>query len=651
MVGDPDQEGETGLYALASERAGGESWIDAWRKATGDKTSITSHKFVGAAAIDRQVCEYYYWKEHCYPVVGCTRYTWENVSCVDWNSSNQQMQALITASAEMHFYDAQGRHLGPDGQGGIDTEIPGSAYWTPIIAEQADISARRLSIQAADLSHGYRIELAGSGNGTFDLHLEVPDRSTGQLYQTTYLSVPVAAGDEFALALERGTDFVLAANRDGDETFEGQVTPSSVSSRGVDTPVNLVLSGADGENGWYRSDVTAALQGSTRPDLPPLTSLEYGLGSGWQTFTAPLTLTQEGTHTLRYRGTFVGGTQDVTQWVSIRLDKTPPALTLTFPTAITYTLCPYTDTMYTGAFTVTYQADDAVSGLQAVSATLAGDVITNGQTLATLFLPPGPHKLVIMAKDQAGWQTVHKHSIFIEAQIEDLSCAITRLWNLELISGPGASDVITDLHTTLSAAQAARDNGETMTAVDYLHIFVRDIEAQFPAPISTEAARVLIRGAQYVANRLVGEIAVSPTFGGQLSSPDFRITVQFPPGAVDTLSIAAYRTLTTTPSITLPRLSPVFDLSAYEYATGSTVAHFQQPVTISVQYGDGEIGGLGERWLALHTWDEANSVWEMIPTTVDMARDQAVARVDHFTMYTLLEREHTDVFLPLVMRH
>ena len=651
VVGDPDQEGETGLYALASERAGGESWIGAWRKATGDKTSITSHKFVGAVAIDRQACEYYYWKEHCYPVVGCTRYTWENVSCADWNSSNQQMQALIIASAEMHFYDAQGRHLGPDGQGGIDTEIPGSAYWTPITAGETSINARRLSIQAADLSHGYRLELAGTGNDTFDLHLEVPDRSTGQLYQTTYLSVPVAAGDEFALALERGTDFVLAANRDGDEIFEGQVAPSSVSSRRVDTPVALVLDGTAGANGWYRSDVMVTLQGSVRPDLPPLDSLEYDLGSGWQTFTAPLTLTQEGTHTLHYRGTFIGGTQDVTQWVNIRLDKTPPALTLTLPTAITYTLCPYTSTVYSGAFTVTYQAEDDVSGLQAVSATLAGNVITNGQTIETLFLPPGPHELVIVAQDWAGWQKVHRQPIFVQAQIKDLHSAVTRLWNLGLISGPGAGDVITDLHTTLSAAQAARDSGETTTAVDYLHIFVRDIEAQFPTPISTEAARVLIRGAQYVANRLVGEIAVSPAFGGQLSSPDFRITVQFPPGAVDTSSVAAYRTLTTTPPITLPRLSPVFDLGAYEYATGNPVTHFQQPVTLSVQYEDGEIEGLGECWLALHTWDEANSVWETIPTTVDAARDRAVAQVDHFTMYTLLERKHTDVFLPLVMRH
>ena len=182
VVGDPDQEGETGLYALVDQRASGDSWVNAWRKATGDETSITSHKFVGAVAIDGEACEYYYWKEYCYPIIGCTRYTWGSVPCADWNSSNQQIQALLTASAEMHFYDAQGRHLGPDGQGGVDTEIPGSAYWTPIMAEEPGVDARRVSIRAADLSHSYRLGLAGTGNGTFDLHLEVPDRSTCKPY-------------------------------------------------------------------------------------------------------------------------------------------------------------------------------------------------------------------------------------------------------------------------------------------------------------------------------------------------------------------------------------------------------------------------------------------------------------------------------------
>ena len=557
---------------------------------------------------------------------------------------------LVASPVEIHVYDQQGRHVGPNAHGGIDTEIPGSAYWTPIVAGDPNPDARRVSIPSGDLSHDYQIELAGTGDGIFSFYLEVPDRSTGALYHADYLSVTVAISDELTLALGRGTGFVLAADRDGDGIFEGQVAPSSVSSREIDVPVNLMLAGTAGENGWYKSDMTAMLQESARPGLPLVDSMEFDLGSGWQTWTAPLALTQEGTHTLHYRGTFTGGAQDVAQWVSVRLDKTAPTLTLTLPTAITYTLCPYTGTMYTGTFDVAYQAGDAVSGLQTVGATLAGGVVTNGQTLETLFLPPGPHELVVAAKDRAGWRTIRRHPIFIKAQIEDLNCAVTRLWSLGLVSGPDAGTVVADLQATLSASQAARDGGDMAAAVEHLYTFVLDVAEQTPAPISVDAGRILARGAQYVTNRMAGEIIVPPVFGGQLTSPDFDVTVSFPSTVANKAIVAAYRPVTATPPITLPLFGPVFDLTALEYDSENPASNFQRPVTVSVQYGDGEIGGLDEQWLALHTWDEINSAWEMITTTVDLAQDRAIAQVEHFSIYALLEREHSIIFLPLVAR-
>jgi len=117
VVGDPNQQGETALYALASERVAGKSWIEAWRRATGKETSITPHKFVGAVAIEE--CDYYYWKEYCYPIIGCRRYTWEVIPCSDWNSSSQGLEGFMASPAEVHIYDQQGRHVGPNKQGGI----------------------------------------------------------------------------------------------------------------------------------------------------------------------------------------------------------------------------------------------------------------------------------------------------------------------------------------------------------------------------------------------------------------------------------------------------------------------------------------------------------------------------------------------------
>jgi len=592
LVGVPGQDGETALYALASERVAGKSWIEAWRRATGNETSITPHKFVGAVAIEE--CNYYYWKEYCYPIIGCRRYTWEVIPCSDWNSSSQGLEGFMASPAEVHIYDQQGRHVGPNEQGGIDTEIPGSAYWNPIVAGEPDADARRVSIRTADLSHAYRLRLVGTGEGTFDFFLEIPDRSTGTLYQTTYVSVPVSSGAEFALTLERGADFVLAvdADGDGDGIFEGQVAPSGVFTRAIDLPVNLTLTGTVGENGWYVSDVTAIVSASTRPDLPPIVGLEYDLGAGWQPYHTPLLITQEGTQTLRYQGTFADGSQDVTQWVNIRVDKTPPVVTITHPSAITYTLC--------STFSVEYEAHDTVSGLEGVTATFDGEVITDGQTFDALFLPPGPHEIVVTARDRDGWVMTERRTIEVEATIAGLICAKHQLYDMGWIYGPGAQGIVNSLDTKLEAAQRAYDRGQRHTAVNILNAFVHEVESQTGKHITAEAATILIRGAQYVTNRLTQQVAVSPGFGGRLSSADGKVNVDFAPGAVAELAVASYRLVTETLPLPQSPVRPVFDLSAVWYGSGAPVGSFLQPVTITVKYSEDDLAGVSEPRLALH---------------------------------------------------
>lgn len=499
LVGDPDQQGEEAIYALAEEHTSGKAWVDAWRNATG--LSFERPRFVGAVAIDVESCRYDYWKEWDWGCIEddsgerrCYVYTWDHLGCEDWNSSSQGLQALMASPAEVHIYDQQGRHVGPSEQGGIDTEIPASAYWTPIVAGEPDANARRVSIRAADLSHNYRLRLVGTGEGTFDFFLEIPDRSTGALYQIAYVSVPVSSGAEFVLTLERGTDFVLAADADGDGLFEGRVVPSDIFTRTIDLPVNLALSGTAGENGWYVSDVTAALNASARPDLPSIVSLEYDLGAGWQPYQMPLTITQEGTHTLRYRGTFANGSLDVIQWVNIQIDKTPPVIAVTQPSATTYTLC--------STFNVEYEAYDALSGLEAIAATFDGEAITNGQTFDAIFLPPGPHEIVVMVEDRAGWVTTETRTIEVEATIKGLICAKHRLYTMGWIYGPGAPGLVKSLDAKLGAAQRAYDRGQRHASVNILNAFVHEVGAQTGKHITAEAATILIRGARYIINSL-----------------------------------------------------------------------------------------------------------------------------------------------------
>jgi hypothetical protein len=494
VVGDPKDHGENALYFLASEHAAGKGWVESWRKATSGE--IASPKFVGA--VSNESCTYHYWKEwkdSCWPVIGCLKYTWEATnSCADWVASSQGLEGFMASPAEMHIYDPQGHHVGPNAQGGIDTEIPDSAYWTPIVAGEPEADDRRVSIQSADLSQGYRLKLVGTGEGTFTFNLEIPDRISGKLYQVLYASVPVSRGAVFTLTLARGTDFALAADANGDGVFEGQVIPSDISTRALDLPVSLTLNGTTGENGWYTSDVTVKLSASTRTDLPSITSLEYDLGNGWQPYQAPLTISQENVTALNYRGTFSNGNLDAIQRVNVQVDKTPPVITLVQPSVTSLALC--------STFSVEYEAQDVTSGLDTVTATFDGEAITSGQTFDAIFLAPGSHEIVVTARDKAGLITTKTYTIKVEASIEDLICAKHRLYDMGQIYGPGAQGIVKSLDAKLEAAQRAQARGQNPVAVNKLNAFIQEVEAQTGKHITSQAAAILIRAAQYVITNL-----------------------------------------------------------------------------------------------------------------------------------------------------
>jgi len=194
-----------------------------------------------------------------------------------------------------------------------------------MIDGQNDV-AERVSIQPADLSSVYEVRLTGTADGEFDLAVEIPDRSTGELRSVAYMDVPVTLGGRFGISLERSTDFALWMDLDGDGEFETSMSPTDVSSRSLDLPVNLTLEGSATEHGSFDSDVTATLSPSSRQDATPITTIEYDLGDGWQTYSSPFVISGAGDHGLRYRGRFADGRDDATQNVVIRIEEnnTPP---------------------------------------------------------------------------------------------------------------------------------------------------------------------------------------------------------------------------------------------------------------------------------------------------------------------------------------
>ncbi len=125
--------------------------------------------------------------------------------------------------AELHVYDFGQRHVGPDGQGGVELGIPGSEYLTDD-AGKVDM----IAIAATDVSAKYTVEVVGTSTGEAALELLVPDYSLGVQYQVTYDPIQVENGTLGTVTVGPGTNFILAIDYDGDGVRDSQVQPSAM---------------------------------------------------------------------------------------------------------------------------------------------------------------------------------------------------------------------------------------------------------------------------------------------------------------------------------------------------------------------------------------------------------------------------------------
>ncbi|MGC9083918.1 MAG: DUF6531 domain-containing protein, partial [Anaerolineae bacterium] len=126
---------------------------------------------------------------------------------------------------------------------------------------------------------------------------------------------------------------------------------------------------------------------------------------------------------------------------------------------------------------------------------------------------------------------------------------------------------------------------------------------------------------------------ISPR-GGTYTSPDGRVTVVFPPGAVGQAVRVHYREARHPMPEGFVALG-FFSLEAEEAASGRPVTTFGAPLEIQVRYSDAGLPfGLENR---LHLYYRAgNGRWERLPSAVDPERNEVVAWTTHMSDFGLL---------------
>jgi hypothetical protein len=176
------------------------------------------------------------------------------------------------------------------------------------------------------------------------------------------------------------------------------------------------------------------------------------------------------------------------------VDKKPPVITITTPTATSY---PHSTTI-----TLNYGATDGGSGVQSVTATLdgsptlAGHGLQSGQSINLLTeLSLGQHTFVVQAVDNVGNTSSQSVTFSVVVTPDSIEGDVRQF----LASGAITSkDIANALLSELEAAKAARQRKQCGTAANDYQAFINDVLAQTGITINSTASKIMVADARYL---------------------------------------------------------------------------------------------------------------------------------------------------------
>lgn len=253
---------------------------------------------------------------------------------------------------KIHVYDSFGNHTGPTVNGDFETNIPDSLYST------LD-DAKFISVPEDGI---YTIKFEATDQGSFDFKIrkyENDENTQTILYKDIPLTENTKAETTFNSSEEPP---ILLVDEDGNETTDFEVSSSSVLAGHVVfdqiPPQTLMeLSGVEGLNGWYKSDVIVALIPQDEENGSGILKTEYVLDGeeAINVYTEPFAISAEKINKLKFKSIDNAGNEEDPKEVEIGIDKTNPNI-----------LASVEDEVYllNQNIQVDYSCSDDISGLE-----------------------------------------------------------------------------------------------------------------------------------------------------------------------------------------------------------------------------------------------------------------------------------------------
>jgi len=190
-----------------------------------------------------------------------------------------------------------------------------------------------------------------------------------------------------------------------------------------------VLAGTAGQNGWHTSAVNLTL--TATDSGVGLGTVHYRIGtSTWQIYSAPVSITTEGNHTVQYYAEDVFGHTETTKSVSISIDTTSCTLSIEQADGTIFGADDYVIISWTGS--------DAMSGLDRYEVKVDnGSFQAYGpetESMNLTDLDAGTHSITVRAIDESGHATERSIDFVIEEEKGGGGFSVANVWPYILVA-------------------------------------------------------------------------------------------------------------------------------------------------------------------------------------------------------------------------
>ncbi|TDO48659.1 glucose/arabinose dehydrogenase [Kribbella sp. VKM Ac-2527] len=248
--------------------------------------------------------------------------------------------------------------------------------------------------------------------------------------------------------------------------------------------LSLNPSAPSGLDGWWTDAVVATAMGTDNE--PGQVYLEQKVGSGdWSEYTAPVTLSADGTHTIAVRASDTAGNVSEPTSVTVKIDRTAPTATVSG-------LAAGGKLGVASVVGVSAAAEDALSGVAAVTLTVDGRPA--GTQLDGVALGLGAHELAATASDTAGNTSVTKVPFTVVVSYAEAAKLVDRYRAANKVP----SGTATVLKVQLAVAEQQQRRGRDALAAIALDLFIAKARTVQDVPART----LLISVGQDLKSRL-----------------------------------------------------------------------------------------------------------------------------------------------------